>query len=187
MLVLQLHAVHAQINNHTERNALFLYNFAKYINWSVYVDQSAIVIGVAGDEEIYNYMREHFSDRIIRQRRVKIKRVNSIDAADCQILYVSNLETEQNRNLLDYVRHLQVLIVTDSRVHHPEVDIAILSMGNRPDDYSIKINRQTIRSKGLKISTELMVFTRETTWISPSIIRPSNELLFYSKSETLGV
>ena len=108
MLVLQLHAVHAQINNHTERNALFLYNFAKYINWSVYVDQSAIVIGVAGDEDIYNYMREHFSDRIIRQRRVKIKRVNSIDAADCQILYVSNLETEQSRNLLDFVRHLQV-------------------------------------------------------------------------------
>lgn len=187
IFILQFHSVFSQINNQTERNAIFLYNFAKYINWSVFVDQRAIIIGVAGDDEVYNYMRQHFINRSIGIRKIKIRKVTGIDAADCQILYLSKPETPQSRTLLEYIRHLQVLVVTDCRMINPEIDIAIISNGPEAVDYSIQINKNNIRLKGLKLSTEFMFFSRESTLVDPCPIPFSTDLLFSTKQETLGV
>lgn len=114
-------------------------------------------------------MQETYHNRKIGERKVRVKKVSGVDAADCQILYVSHLHTPQNAALLEYVRHLQALVVTDAPSKNPEVDIAILSKAEKPDDCNLKINSHNIRLKGLKISMELLGIAGETTWQSPPV------------------
>lgn len=177
----------SQISTNTERNGLFLYSFAKYINWSVFVDQKALIIGVAGSDEVYRYMQNTYRDRTIGTRKIRIKKVSRMDAADCQILYISKLQTPENIVLLEYVRHLQVLIVTDCIANNPEIDIAILSKGLSPENYFLKINRQNIRLKGLKISMELSGLGKETTWAPRTFFVHANPLDYFSKQEPFAL
>ena len=184
LLLLKVSPGFTQVKSGPERNALFLYTFAKYINWNVFVDQKAIIIGVSGNEEVYRQLKENFNDRKVGERRIRVIRVTGIDAADCQILYISNLQCTSSQALLDYIRHLQVLVVTDCPAENPEVDIAILSNSLSPHDYYLKINRQNIRLKGLKISMELMGLSNVLTFHSPRFFGNTSPLEYFSKPET---
>ena len=110
-----------------------------------------------------------------------------MDAVDCQILYISKLQTPENIVLLEYVRHLQVLIVTDCIANNPEIDIAILSKGLSPENYFLKINRQNIRLKGLKISMELSGLGKETTWAPRTFFVHATPLDYFSKQEPFAL
>lgn len=184
VIILQTLIGYGQTTKRTEQNALLIYSFAKHVNWSVFVEQDAIIIGVSGDEKVYQRLKDSYYNRNIGERKVKVKRVSGIDAADCQILYLAELKSQESKAIIEYVRHLQVLIVSKNTVNHPDVDISIVPNKFQQGNYSIKINSQKIRLKGLKISTDLLNLARETTWVKPSFFVYSNPLEYFSNPET---
>lgn len=140
-----------------QQRALFIYSFAKYINWSVFVDQRAIIIGVSDDDELYRELNKICSDKSVAGKKLKVTKVNGVDAADCQILFLPDLKSHQSRMLLEYIRHLQVLVVSTGKNNSSlSSDIIITSKDSASRKNEFHINSENIRKKGMKVSSELI-------------------------------
>lgn len=140
-----------------QQRALFIYSFAKYINWSVFVDQHALIIGISDDDELYRELNKICSDKSVAGKKLKVTKVNGVDAADCQILFLPDLNSNHSRAILQYIRHLQVLVVTTEKNNLSLLsDIVITSKNNASRKNEFLINSENIRKKGLKISSELI-------------------------------
>jgi hypothetical protein len=140
-----------------QQRALFIYSFAKYINWSVFVDQRSIIIGISEDEELYTELNKICTDKSVAGKKLKVTKVNGVDAADCQILFLPELNSSHSKALLEYIRHLQVLIVTTGKGSSSTTsDIVISSNQNSPQNNEFHINKENIRRKGMKVSANLM-------------------------------
>ena len=141
-----------------QQRALFIYSFAKYINWSVFVDQHSIIIGISNDDELYQELNKICSDKSVAGKKLKVTKVNGVDAADCQILFLPEVKSRESKALLEYTRHLQVLVVTTAQENNIfSGDIIITNNKIHPHKNEFHINRENIRKKGMKISADLIV------------------------------
>ena len=140
-----------------QQRALFLYSFAKYINWSVFVDQHSIIIGISDDDELYRELNKICTDKSVAGKKLKVTKVNGVDAADCQILFLPDLTSDNSRALIEYTRHLQVLVVTTGQDRAAlSGDIIITSSKSSPRKTEFHINGENIRKKRMKISADLI-------------------------------
>jgi hypothetical protein len=156
LLVLPIHLTAIEFTAKQQR-ALFIYSFAKYINWSVFVDQRAIIIGISDDDELYKELNKICSDKSVAGKKLKVTKVNGVDAADCQILFLPEIKSSQSRALLEYIRHLQVLVVTTGKNNSSlSSDIVITSKDSASRKNEFHINSENIRKKGMKVSSELI-------------------------------
>lgn len=148
-------------------HATLIYSFIKYSEWTVFVDQRALIIGVYGDESFYQKMRERYGNRTVNGRQLRVKRISGIDAADCQVLYIKDGNTTASRSLFEYVKHLQVLIVIESG--KPGADADIVIWNQTPSEIKYRLNSRNIRSKGIKVSMDIFRFAQEVVMSLPVI------------------
>ena len=76
--------------------ALFLFNFAKYVDWPADAFSNStrrIVIGVVGEDGFSDEFKRVTGDRTVNGRKVVIKQVeDTADLKECQILFISSSE-----------------------------------------------------------------------------------------------
>jgi len=85
--------------------AVFLLNFAKFIEWPAEAfkdDASPITIGVLGDDPFGPLLEDTVKGESIKGRRLVIKRVSRVDETDgCHVIFVSASE----KNLMQEIIH----------------------------------------------------------------------------------
>jgi len=80
---------------HNKIKGIYMYQFAKLINWPKEYRSGDFIIGVYGDEALYNQMSSAFTDKLIGNQKIKINRyVSSSEISNCHILYVSEKKSE---------------------------------------------------------------------------------------------
>jgi hypothetical protein len=98
--------------------ALFLVNFAKYVDWPVtaFGDASApIVIGIAGESSIGAHLEKAIEGKTVNGRPIRALKVErDEDFAKCQILFVSAAEKKHLGEILNKVKELPVLTVGET-------------------------------------------------------------------------
>ena len=138
--------------------ALFLFNFAKYVDWpaGAFSNSSApIVIGVVGEDGFADEVRQIAGDRTVNDRKVVIKQIGSTaDLKDCQILFVRSSENGRLTEILKAVKNSAVLTVG-------ETDRFLLQEGminftKKENKIHLEINLVPAQRANLKLSSKLL-------------------------------
>jgi YfiR/HmsC-like len=151
---------HAQDSQLTESKlkAAFLFNFAKYVEWppdAFASPTTPITIGLLGDNPIAGDLETIVRDRTIDDRHIVVKAVQSvIEATNCQVLFVGNLEKEKVPQFLSGLGAARVLTVGDTE-QFLEMGgmINFVKEGNK---IRFQINEPAAKRAGLKVSSKLL-------------------------------
>ena len=144
--------------------AVYLYNFAKFVEWppeSFQEPNAPFVIGVIGDDPFGPYLEDAVRNKTIGPHSFVVRHVRLIaDARKCHILFISNSERRRLTDLLNGIRGIPVLTVSDlDRFLESGGMIRFYMEGKK---VRFQINNGAAKHADLKISSKLLQLgTRE--------------------------
>jgi hypothetical protein len=98
--------------------AVFLFNFAQFVEWPPAAFASAdapLVIGVLGENPFGAFLDETVRSERVGTRPLAIQRYHHVDEIDgCAILFISRSEADRVEQILDVLQGRPILIVGDS-------------------------------------------------------------------------
>lgn len=135
-------------------HAKFIYHFTKYIEWPEDRNGGNFVIGVSGNEEVYNSMNKIAQIKKIKgQKLIVLKLKTTDDPSNCHILFVGR---GRNSTLPGYVLKIgrnPVLIITErSGSLRQGADINFVINNN---NLNFELNSTGANGKKLSVSSEL--------------------------------
>ncbi|MEQ8575456.1 MAG: YfiR family protein, partial [Fulvivirga sp.] len=72
-----------------EIHSMMIYNFIKYIQWPGYDSSQDFVIGVIGEDDVFNTLNTWYNGKVRGDKKFLVKKFNSAnDITGCHIIYV---------------------------------------------------------------------------------------------------
>lgn len=142
-----------------EIKAVFLYNFAKYVDWpsSPQGTSATVRLCVPANPKFLALLRETVRDEVVNGRPLAALGLDGLDRArECDILYVGNAATPDAAAWISAVRGHQVLTVGDGTL----VDGVVISFVRDQNRVRFDINRQAAAAQHLSISSRLLGLAR---------------------------
>ena len=143
--------------------AVFLFNFAKYVDWPPAAFSNAttpITIGVMGSDPLGDDLRRDVEGKTINGRPFVIKHLEADSELDgCQILFISRSEASRIGGILDKASALHILTVGENEpfARNGGMISFVLKNGN----VRLAINLTAARKAGLTISSRLLAVADE--------------------------
>jgi hypothetical protein len=137
-----------------EIHAAMLYNFIKYVQWPNEGDGGDFVVGVLGEENVYNTLKQGYDGKLKGAKKYVIRKLaNASEAAECQVVYIGKSKNKEFENIKNSISGKSVLTVTDGN-----------GMGQKGSCINFKIvdgrlkfelNQSVLTSSNLKVSSQL--------------------------------
>lgn len=100
-----MHEIHSQM----------IYNFLKYIQWPNEADGGEFVVGVIGEDDVFNTLKNYYDGKPKGAKKYSIKKLASADeAATCAVVYISKGKSGQFDAIKNAVTGKPILTITDS-------------------------------------------------------------------------
>ncbi len=138
--------------------ALFLLNFAKYVEWpaNAFADASApMVIGVISEGKFQDELARAVAGKSASGRRIILQPVaNDGDLEKCHILFISDSEKKRLGEILGKIKARPVLTVgeTDQFMEHG----GVINFVKKEGKVRLEINLEAARQAKLQISSKLL-------------------------------
>lgn len=145
-----------------EVKAVFLYNFAKYVDWPSAPQGSSpsIRLCVPANAGFLALLRDAVRDEVVNGRPLIAVGLDGLDAArTCDILYVGDAASRDAAAWIGAVRGRQVLTVGDGKL----VDGLIIAFVRDQNRVRFDINRNAASKQSLSISSRLLGLARRVT------------------------
>ncbi len=138
--------------------AVFLFNFAQFVEWPPQAFPSAqtpLVIGVLGRDPFGAYLDETVRGETVNGRSLVVQRYSRVEDINiCHILFISRLEEDRLENVLARLRGRNILTVTDAEGFAPTgVMIRLVTVENK---IRLRINLEATQAANLRISSKLL-------------------------------
>ncbi len=137
--------------------AVFLYNFASFVEWPKAARPPAgqpVVIGILGRDPFGAVLDNVVAGEILDGHPLVVRRYATPEAAaECHILYISASETKRLPQILETLRGKPVLTVADMPRFAESDAIITFSTGTR---VQLHINTAAAQKAGLTISAKLL-------------------------------
>jgi hypothetical protein len=146
MLTITGHSARAQQQDSKIR-ALFVLKFIDNVTWPD--DRKAVVIGVVGKNEVLVELQSRLQAK--NPNGVIVKRITAAEAATCDVIYIPTADNHAIGNIASLSKG--VLIISESDLSKKGSGISFLEEGGR---LTFVINKGSIESKGLKVSSTLL-------------------------------
>ena len=137
-----------------ELHAAMLYNFIKYVQWPNESEPGDFVVGVIGDENVFNTLKTWYDGKAKGTKKYVIKKLgNASEAESCQVVYVGRSKNRDFDLIKTSVTGKSILTVTDGN-----------GMGQKGSCINFKVidgklkfelNQATVTGSNLKVSTQL--------------------------------
>jgi hypothetical protein len=155
-------------NKEYQIKAVFLFNFAQFVEWpprAFHDAHSPLVIGVLGEDPFGSYLDEAVRGEKIGDRPLVVRRYRrGDDLAGCHILFISRSEAGRLDPIVASLRGRSVLTVGEDDGFIREG--GILRFVTENHKIRLKINMEAARAAGLTISSKLLrpalIVTAET-------------------------
>jgi hypothetical protein len=135
----------------------FLMNFAKYVDWppvSFPESDTPITIGLYGEDKFGNMLKQA-EGKAIAGRRIVIQRANANDTlGEFHILFISDSEAKNLREILSRIKVLPVLTVGETEQFLAEG--GVINFVKKEGKVRLEINLAAARSGKLEISSKLL-------------------------------
>jgi len=143
--------------------ALFLLNFAKYVDWpsETFPDpDSPIIIGILGKDPFGDKLEHAVRGKAVNGHAFLIKHLaSSNDLKDCQILFISDSEAGKLDEILSKSKTLPILTVGEDKTFWE--DGGIIDLVLKDDRVRLRIDLKAADQAGLKVSSKLLAVADE--------------------------
>lgn len=147
----------AQPSREYDLKAVFLFNFATFVEWPEAARPRAgqpIIIGVLGNDPFGTLLDDVVAGEKLKGHPLVIRRYRSMETAqEAHILYISTSETWRLPQILRFLRKKPVLTVADST--SPTESEAIITFFTK-SRVELHINPTAAEQAGLSISSKLL-------------------------------
>lgn len=135
--------------------ALFLFNFAKYIEWPQSSNQQEFIIGIYGSDDIEDELKKLASTRKINAKTIVVKKINSpAEATGLNILYIPTSNSNSIDKLTSSLQGTSTLIVTDkANMCSKGAHINYVLVNGK---MKFEISKNNIGSNNLKVDPKLL-------------------------------
>jgi len=148
----------AAVSREYEIKAIFLYNFAQFVDWppGAFQDEHApVVIGVLGEDPFGTSLDQAVRGETVNGRPLVVRRFSRIeDVATCHMLFVSRSETARLDRIMSALRGRNVLTVGDTEEFSLRAGMIRFVMEN--NKVRLRINVDAARAADLAISSKLL-------------------------------
>lgn len=163
--------VEAKVSQEYDLKAVFLLNFARFVDWPADAFQNAgtpIVIGVLGADPFGSTLRETVANESAHERKVVVRHCRSAeDLEACHILFIPQTESSLWQDLAGRLTRRSVLTVGEDRNFAARSGmIGFESHGRR---LRLRINLAAATAARLTISSMLL---RQAEIVGPTGVTP---------------
>ncbi len=138
--------------------AVFLFNFAQFVDWQPAATQdprAPLVIGILGDDPFGAILDETVRGERLGERPFEIRRLRQLtDIEGCNILFISRSENERVGQILAAVQNRPILTVSDGD------DFAkrggMIQFVNEKNRIRLRINLEAAQAANVTISSKLL-------------------------------
>lgn len=156
--VLLCATAHGQAADQYRLKAVFLYNFAKFVEWPLQTFKGSadpIAICVLGKDPFGDSLQQAVNGKAIEGRPVYIREIQDAQhTAGCHILFIAGSERKRVRSTLDAIRGAAVLTVGESEGFASEGGIINFKMD--AGHVRLQINLDAAEQARLGISSKLL-------------------------------
>jgi len=98
-----------------ELHAAMLYNFIKYTQWPNETEAGDFVVGVLGDEDLFNLLKTRYDGKPKGTKKYVIRKLASAaEAGDCQVVYLGKGKSRDFDSVKTSTAGKSVLTITDA-------------------------------------------------------------------------
>ena len=135
--------------------ALFLYNFAKNIEWPQTYKKGDFIVGVLGNSTIIPELNKIAKKKKIGSQSIVVKRFTAVDKiGKCHVLFIPSNKNSSIDKVLKQTAKKPVLILTDSPNMVKKGALINFVMLNGAQKF--EISSVNFKSRGLKVSSFLL-------------------------------
>ncbi len=137
--------------------AMFIYNFTKYVEWPASSQTGNFTICVLGNSPIYEELIKIAEVKSAGSQPIVVKRVKSVtEVSNQHILFISNNKSKESQSALSQITSNPTLIITETDGMLKNGSAINFIMVDNKQRFEIK--KENITNKGLTISSELEKF-----------------------------
>jgi hypothetical protein len=138
--------------------ALFLFNFAKYVDWPAEAFSSGtspIIIGIVGQDNFADNLKHAVEGKSINGRSIVIKHIASdAELGGCHVLFISSSENSRFEAILGKTSTLPVLTVSEREQSSRKSAIVNFILAEKK--VRLEIDLDAARQTNLRISSKLL-------------------------------
>jgi len=158
VLALFATATHAQPTDEYQIKAVFLFNFAQFVEWPAnsFADpQSPLVIGVLGRDPFGAHLDEVVAGETINQRPLVIQRYRRVEEIKtCHVLFISQSESTRLEHIFAHLGGRSILTVGDGEAFAQRGGVIRFLM--EKSKIRFRINLTAAREMNLIISSKVL-------------------------------
>lgn len=153
-IVLCVGIAQAQERPTYEIHAAMLYNFIKYIQWPNEAAGGDFVVGVIGDDNVFNTLKKWYDGKPKGSKKYVIKNLSSpAEAASCQVVYIGKSKSRDFDDIKTNTDGKSILTITDANgLGQKGSCINFRVIDGR---LKFELNQATVNSANLKVSGQL--------------------------------
>src|SRR5688572_8470093 len=154
MLLVAVTTVNAQERPTHEIHAAMLFNFIKYVQWPNEGEAGEFVVGVIGDDNVFNTLNSWYNGKAKGSKKYVIKKLTSADeSSSCQVVYIGKAKNKEFENIKTSIGSKSILTITDGN-----------GLGQKGSCINFKVvdgklkfemNQGTLTGSNLKVSSQL--------------------------------
>jgi hypothetical protein len=144
----------SQVATVQQAQSLFIYNFSRLIQWPAGNQAGEFVIGVMGNDNLYNSLNTYVANKKVGTQPIVIKKFDNPESLTrCHILFVGNSKVSAFNDVLTRVRGTNSLIITEKK--------GMINMGSAIDFFmdqdklKFVINSENAQKYNLTVSKSL--------------------------------
>lgn len=137
-----------------EIHSMMLYNFIKYVQWPNEMETGEFIVGVIGDENVFNTLKLWYDGKPRGTKKYVIRKLDAPgQAADCQVVYVGKSKNKVFDDIKTSTTGKSILTITDGN-----------GLGQKGSCINFKVidgklkfelNQGTVNASNLKVSGQL--------------------------------
>ncbi len=137
--------------------AMFVYNFIKYVEWPASSKSGNFVIGIYGNSSIYEELIKVAESKTAGSQPIVVKKIaNAGEIADQHMLFIASNKSKELGDIVGIIGTKPTLIITESAgLIDKGAAINFVVIDNKQ---RFELKRENLSNKGLKISSELEKF-----------------------------
>jgi hypothetical protein len=138
--------------------AVFLYNFARFVEWppsTLANPEIPFVIGILGDDPFRSVIDQTVAGEKIKGHSIVIQRYKAVhEIKNCQILYINAREARKLNEILFAIKNKNILTVSD--MANFTVTGGMIRFMTKDNKIRLEINPEAARAAELTISSKLL-------------------------------
>src|SRR5882672_12536125 len=134
--------------------SMMVFNFVKYVQWPTNDNSKEFVIGVVGNNEIYNTLNTWYSGKPKGSKTIVIKKFNSAsEITDCQAVFIDHSKSNEFDAINNKVKGKGTLVITDRNGLGSKGSCINFKMVD--EKLRFELNQQAIEASNLKVAGAL--------------------------------